>query len=192
MSRASFPDVDRRVGDDRELCDRLRRGDADAFDDAYELYRARLFSFLLRLCGDRALAHDLLQETWLRLARNATRLAPDTELSAWLFTVARNLHASHRRWLLLDRERLQTLHLWPRRAPHVPEELATAGETARRLEAALAALPLKYREALLLVAVEQLEPAQAAAVLGIKPEALRQRVSRARGMMAKATAEKKP
>lgn len=177
------------MGEERELGDRLRRGDADAFDDVYDRYRARLYSFLLRLSGDRALSHDLLQETWLRLARHATRLAPDTDLAAWLFSVARNLYASHRRWLVLDRERLHALHLRPRRAADVPEALASADETARRLEAALAALPLKYREALLLVAVEQLEPAQAAAVLGVKPEALRQRLSRARGMLARALKE---
>jgi RNA polymerase sigma-70 factor, ECF subfamily len=177
------------VAVDPKLVARLRQGDADAFDDAYELYRARLYSFLLRLSRDRALAHDLLQEMWLRLARHATRLDAGTDLAAWLFTVARNLLASHRRWLLLDRQRLEALHAWPRGAPPVPEELAVAGQTARRLEAAIAALPLKYREALLLVAVERLDPGQAATVLGLKPDALRQRLSRARGMIAEALAK---
>ncbi len=54
----------------------------------------------------------------------------------------------------------------------------------RRIEEALAALPAAYREALLLVAVEGMKPAEAAAVCGVTPEAMRQRLSRARAVVA--------
>ncbi len=53
------------------------------------------------------------------------------------------------------------------------------------IEAALAALPTKYREALLLVGVERMRPAEAAAVCGIAPDAFRQRLSRARALMSR-------
>jgi predicted DNA-binding protein (UPF0251 family) len=45
-------------------------------------------------------------------------------------------------------------------------------------------LPIKHREAVLLVAVERMEPSEAARVLGISPEALRQRLSRGRARIA--------
>ena len=48
----------------------------------------------------------------------------------------------------------------------------------------MGALPLAYREALLLVVVEGLRPAEAASVCGISPEAMRQRLSRARAALA--------
>jgi RNA polymerase sigma-70 factor (ECF subfamily) len=64
-----------------------------------------------------------------------------------------------------------------------PFDLTAAGELERELEHALATLPLKYREAVLLVAVERLAPQEAAAVLGVKPAALRQRLSRGRAMI---------
>jgi RNA polymerase sigma-70 factor (ECF subfamily) len=55
----------------------------------------------------------------------------------------------------------------------------------RRLEAALAALPVASREVLLLVAIEGMRPADAAAVCGVTPEAVRQRLSRARAQLAR-------
>jgi RNA polymerase sigma factor (sigma-70 family) len=59
-----------------------------------------------------------------------------------------------------------------------------ASETGRRLDDAIAALPAAHREALLLVAIEGMKPAEAAVVCGITPEAMRQRLSRARASIA--------
>lgn len=53
------------------------------------------------------------------------------------------------------------------------------------VESALAALPATYREALLLVGVEGFRPAEAAAVCDISPEAMRQRLSRARALLTR-------
>jgi RNA polymerase sigma-70 factor (ECF subfamily) len=173
------------VVDSRELVERLRTGDEAAFDAVYECHRARLFSYLVRSCGERAAAEELLQETWLRFARFARDLAPDTDLRAWLFTVARNLQRSRRRREYLGRELLRQLgFLAPVASSDSPFERALASETEQRLEAALAALPLKYREILLLALVEGLSLSQVAAVLGLKAAAVRQRLSRARGMLS--------
>lgn len=164
---------------------RLREGDREAFDVVYDAYRSRLFGFLARLCGRRDAAEDLLQETWIRLARTAHRLDPDTRLGPWLFTVARNLYLSHRRWAVLDLDRLTELSLWPGGSIPSPSpfEHAAGSELERRLEAALASLPVVYREVLLLVGVDGMSPAEAAEVLALRPDALRQRLARARGMM---------
>jgi len=167
---------------DQALVAALGRGDPVAFDQAYARYRGRLYAFLVRLTRRPFLAEDLLQDTWLSLARHAASLRPDTNLGAWLFTVARNRYRSYRRWALLDADRLREVGLWPRETGS-PFEDAAASETERRLEAALGALPLKYREALLLVGVEGLAPEGAAEVLGLRPEALRQRLSRGRALM---------
>ena len=66
-----------------------------------------------------------------------------------------------------------------------PFEETAANQSDRRLEAALAALPTTAREVLLLVGVEGLTHAEAAAICGISREALRQRLSRARSLLAK-------
>lgn len=174
---------------ERELVERLRRGDGDAFDSVYADFRAPVYGFLARLSGRRDLAEELLQETFVRLAARAASLREDTRLGAWLFTVARNLFVSHARLTALDGARVDRASLADPARPPTPFEEAAAGETQRALERALAALPAGYREVLLLVAVERMEPGEAAQVIGISPEALRQRLSRARAMMKEALAE---
>jgi len=167
---------------DAALVARLKQGEVQAFQAVVRDFQPRLYAFLLRLTGRPAIAAELLQETWLSLAAEAPWLRDDTTLAAWLFTVARNHHLSHRRWSVLDGTRLAELlgREEGRRDEHTPESAAIAGQAQARLEAAIAKLPLKYREAVLLVAVEQFEPSEAARILGITPEAFRQRLSRGR------------
>jgi len=66
-----------------------------------------------------------------------------------------------------------------------PFEAAAASELERRIERALAAMPTASREVLLLVGVAGLDPSDAADVCGITPEALRQRLHRARDTLSK-------
>ena len=172
--------------DERLLVARLRAGDTGAFDDVYDEYRPRVFGFLLRMSRNRTLAEDLLDETWLRLVRHAPRLTPDTRIGPWLFTVARNLYWSARRDSLVeDTFAPELLTLWPAPAPWPsPFDLAAAGELERRVEVALSTLSRQHREVLLLVGHEGLTPGEAAVVCGITSEALRQRLSRARAVLA--------
>jgi RNA polymerase sigma-70 factor (ECF subfamily) len=167
------------------LVGRLRDGDAAAFDAVYEEYRARLFSFLARLSRNRAVAEDLVEETWLRLASSGVRLRPDTRLGPWLFTVARNLFISYCRSRQLEEyDAASLIGLWPAGSPRPsPFEEAAARELERRIERALARLPARHREALLLVSVEGLSPAEAAAACALSPETFRQRLSRARAAL---------
>jgi len=171
--------------DERSLVTRLRAGDTGAFDEVYDAYRPRVFAFLLRMSRNRTLAEDLLDETWLRLVSHAPRLLGDTRLGPWLFTVARNLYWSHRRDSLVEETfASELLTLWPSPAPWPsPFDLAAAGELERRVERALATLSPQHREVVLLVGHEGLTPADAAVVCGISPEALRQRLSRARAAL---------
>jgi RNA polymerase sigma-70 factor (ECF subfamily) len=170
-----------------DLVARLRAGDTAAFDVVHESFNRRLFNFLARLSRRRDVAEDLVEETWLRLVARAPRLDRDTRLGPWLFTVARNLYVSYcRSRLIEDSHVVGLIGLWPFGSPAPsPLESAVASEIERRLEAAIAALPLDYREALLLVAVEGLRPGEAAGVCGITPEAMRQRLSRARALLAR-------
>ena len=179
-----------RIYMDREselaLVARLRAGDASAFDLVFERFNTPLFNFLARLSRRRDVAEDLLEETWLRLVTAAASLRSDTRLAPWLFTVARHLYLSYcRSRCVEDSHAAELIGLWPSGSPGPsPFESLAADETGRRIEAAVAALPLKYREAVLLVGVEGLSPGEAAAVCGIAPEAMRQRLSRGRALLA--------
>ena len=170
------------------LVDRLRAGDADAFDDVYAAFNTRLFTFLVRVSRRREVAEDLLEEVWMRLVRHGPRLQPDTRLGPWLFTVARNLHVSYvRSRMMEDSAAVGLISIWPCSLDRSsPFEETAAHELERRLERALATLPVAAREVLLLVAVAGLEPSDAADVCGITPQALRQRLHRARELLARA------
>ncbi len=174
--------------DEGALVAALRRGERAALDVVYDRYRPRVFAFLARMTRDRLVAEDLLQDTFVRLAQRAAYLAADTRLRPWLFTVARNLALDHRRRQLLDFDRLDELATWPtpRREERSPFVHLEASETERRLEAALATLPAPEREAVLLVAVEGLAPAEAAEVLDLQGPTLRKRLSRGRKRLAAA------
>lgn len=169
------------------LVERLRQGDADAFDEVYAAFNVRLFTFLVRLSRRRDVAEDLLEETWLRLVKHARRLRPDTRFGPWLFTVARNLHSSyHRSRMLEDSAATSLIALWPFSLDRSsPFEIVAASELERRIERALAALPVTSREVLLLVGVAGLDHSDAADVCGITPETLRQRLHRARETLSK-------
>ena len=165
---------------------RLRAGDISAFDEIYDVFNHRLLSFLTRMAKNRAVAEDLLEETWLRLVSSGEDLHAETRLGPWLFTVARNLYLSHCRSRAREHSYTADLILlWPGGLPQSPYDLASLNELEERLEAAIASLPPIHREVLLLVAVEQLRPVEAARVCGISPESLRQRLSRARGQVSR-------
>jgi RNA polymerase sigma-70 factor (ECF subfamily) len=168
-----------------QLVARLRQRDPAAFEAVHDAFNARLFNFLARLANSRDVAEDLLEETWLRLVSHASRLQPDTRLGPWLFTVARNLHVSYRRSRAIDDSGdPEATCLWFRGTPAPsPLEVAEASEMERRLAGAIAALPTIYREALLLVGIEGLSPAEAAAVCEVSSQAMRQRLSRARALV---------
>ncbi|HXW05069.1 MAG TPA: RNA polymerase sigma factor [Vicinamibacterales bacterium] len=143
------------------------------------------------MCRRRDVAEDLLEETWLRLVKHARRLRPDTRLAPWLFTVARRLHVSHVRSRILEDSAIAGLMtLWPVGTECASPFAAVAvDELQRRIERALAAMPAASREVLLLIGVAGLDQAEAAQICSVTPEALRQRLSRARASLGRALAD---
>ena len=190
-ARALFPNMPELR--DQDALALLRNRDERGFDLAYERYAERLFGFLVRLSRSRALAEDLLQHTFLRLAEVGPRLRADSDLRAWLFTVARNAYHSHVRGLGVE-ARLERSLCWPSEAFGAFGALGTSeastgpesGLALQELERALAGLSPPDRELLLLVGVEGLSYAEMALVLGVDSATTRKRVSRARARLAQA------
>ncbi|MGZ6142221.1 MAG: RNA polymerase sigma factor [Myxococcales bacterium] len=76
---------------DEELLAAYQQGDPGAFELLLRRHRAPLFSFLLRMLGDREKAEDLAQETFLRIVKGAQAWEHRARFQTWLFTIARNL-----------------------------------------------------------------------------------------------------
>ncbi len=184
LSRGASGRVDSRVDvshDERRIVLALRDGEAWAFTRVFRDRGPRIYSFLVRMCGRRDVAEDLYQETWVKLALHARRLDEATDLGAWLYTVARNLARSERR-AERTTPTASTGEEGESAAPS-PFDWASASETQTLLERALADLPLPFREVLLLVVVEGLDHDRVAVILGLSPEAVRQRLARARAKL---------
>src|SRR5438105_2293732 len=76
---------------DEELLAAYQQGDPGAFEVLLRRHRAPLFTFLLRMLGDRERAEDLAQETFLRIVKGAQGWEHRSRFQTWLFTIARNL-----------------------------------------------------------------------------------------------------
>ncbi|MCC5952759.1 MAG: sigma-70 family RNA polymerase sigma factor [Acidimicrobiia bacterium] len=74
---------------DRALIERFRSGDADAVRTLYERYGGGVYSVALRALGDRSLAEEATQATFLKAWRSADRAEPDRDPAPWLYTIAR-------------------------------------------------------------------------------------------------------
>jgi RNA polymerase sigma-70 factor, ECF subfamily len=165
---------------------RLKNRDPSAFDEVYARYHERVFRFLLRLAGRRHVAEDLFQETWIAVARDAQGIADGSDLSAWIFAVARNRYRSHRRWSVLDVTRIFSFGAESEDTAPSPEGEVVARAEAAVAREAFASLSPAFKEVLLLSVGEGLDAPRVAEALGITPEAARQRLSRARAELAAA------
>jgi RNA polymerase sigma-70 factor (ECF subfamily) len=133
---------------------RVASTDADAFvTAAFEAHRDEIFTFVARATRDRDEAEDLVQEAFLRLAREVRAGRTPEQLRAWLYRVASNLVTSRFRHLTVARN-------WLERAGRREEEQAAPSPEARsirreafgEMERALATIPRDARTALLLAA----------------------------------------
>ncbi len=174
--------------DELRLVRALRARERGAFDRLYGLHHERIWAFLLRLTGRRDEASDLFQETWLAAARHAERLEEQSRLLPWLYTIARNKHRNARRFLLFDLRKRELSALEPEADRMGLEEALEAKQRAEALQQAFYALPDASREVLLLVTIDGMSSTEAASVLGLKEDAVRKRLSRARAELSEAMA----
>jgi RNA polymerase sigma-70 factor (ECF subfamily) len=159
------------------VLDRYARGDDAALDDLYRLGAVRVRAFLLRLCADLALADDLTQEAFLRICHARGSFAAGAPALPWMLAIARNAFLDHTR-----RERVRRAHREERaRQSPGPAEAPDGGGDravlARQMlgvvQRSLMTLPVRQREAFVLVRFEGLSIAEAAEVLGATPGAVK-------------------
>jgi RNA polymerase sigma-70 factor (ECF subfamily) len=164
-----------------DLLVRLRRGEAQAFEDLVRTYQHRVFAVGLRMLGSRAEAEEIAQETFLRAHRALGEFRGEARLGTWLYAIAsrlclNRLAAGDRRHPRADDEALD----------RVPSSTADAATTLERTELqtalhqAIAALPEDRRIVVVLRDLEGLAYEEIAEVLGLELGTVRSRLHRAR------------
>ena len=138
---------------DDALFERYRNGDATAFEQLLARHQSALFGFLVRMEGNRALAEDLFQETWLRVVRESQRYRAEQKFSCWLFTIANRLAIDElrrrKRWNTVSVDDDEAVVTLPANGPSAAEE-TDRRRTLSRIEAAVATLQPALRQVFLL------------------------------------------
>lgn len=162
---------------DEMLMQEVRAGSVAAFQALYDRHSRAVFNFLLRLTGDRQIAEDLLQETFLRVFSHREDYRPTAAFRTWLFTIARNLAIDQ----LRQRSGSEELETAERVVDPgaTPLQQAEAQELSDRLQAAVLRLPPSQREVLLLSRFAGLSHEEIAQVTGASPAAVRVTLHRA-------------
>lgn len=183
----SRPDRAEAAADSAALVLRLVAGETAVLAELYEREAAAVYRYALALCGNSGWAADAVQEAFVALAlRPAGFDAGRGDLGAYLAGVARHALAAQRRELRLEDP-------WPEADDEQglpcsdeasPEALLVRAQDGRSVWTALRQLPAVFREAIVLVDLQERPYADAARIAGIELNTLRSRVHRARLKLA--------
>jgi len=135
---------------DSLLIERLGQGDISSFETLFYRHYDRVYGLLFRLIGDRQEAEDVTQEVFLKLYHQPFDRLREHNLSAWLYRVATNMGYNHirsrkRRW---SRNRFLVPDSSDRNED--PDELVSTTETKEQVRKALATLPERQTQLLLM------------------------------------------
>ena len=169
---------------DEDLMRRYVNGDQPAFTALFTRYTPRVYGYLVHCTGNRALAEDLTQQTWLRLHHARATFRDGARVAPWIYTIAANLRRDHARDSVRTRESLTADGSAPEPTPDAvtPEAPAQAAhdaqERAAAVHRALAALPEGAREVIVLHRWHDLGFAEIAALQGTTEGAVKVRAHR--------------
>jgi len=177
---------------DEDLMGRAAADDERAFAELVKRYQGRVTNLVSRVLNDRECSDDLAQEVFVRVYVHRRNYRRGAKFSTWLFTIAANLakneirrRVRRRNWFSLDA--LQevvgdgTMALAD---PGEGQEMSLQREQLQGvIGKAIAAVPEKYRLALVLRDIEGLAYEEIGQVLGIPGGTVRSRINRARGML---------
>lgn len=177
---------DRPAAERAELVRQAQAGDRRAFAHLAQRHGRAVYAIALAHLGRAADAEDVAQASLLAALEHLDDCRDPARFDAWLFAIARN---RARRALL--RRRLRDV--LPRITPEPPDPAgAPLPEARMQLLRALAGLPARAREVVLLHDLERYSHAEIAAALGVSEESSRQHLSRARRALRAHLEEKPP
>jgi len=190
---ASAAEIDLRSPSEDQFLEKLRRGDALAYERLVGEHSGDVYALLYRLTTDAEEARDLTQETFLRAFQSIDRFRGDSSLKTWIYRIAINQARNRWRWwrrrkrdvtVSLDatdehRDKPLAATLPSDNSPS-PEQETLAHEREAQLREALQGLRRSYREAVILRDVEGFSYEEIARTLQISIGTVKSRISRGR------------
>jgi RNA polymerase sigma-70 factor, ECF subfamily len=176
---------------DEELVQRVLAGETTLFEIVMRRYNQRLYRIARAILRDDSEAEDVMQDAYVRAYEHLAQFAGRSRFSTWLTRIA--IHealARVRRRACMDQldpaesdEGNRPMNLTTNSLN--PEEHASAAELGKALEAAILAVPERYRLVLMMRDVEQMNTAETAAALELTDENVKVRLHRARALVRK-------
>jgi RNA polymerase sigma-70 factor, ECF subfamily len=169
------------------LIERIAEGDREAFAELYRRHYGDICRFAAHMCGSNGTAEDIVHEAFVAVIASASRYRPgQTTAKLWLLGIARN----HARRARAVRPTLSLHDEAQRGAAELAVEVDPAGDLDRRrhleaLRRAVVALPVRYREAVVLCDLHELSYADAATAIGCAIGTVRSRLHRGRALLAR-------
>lgn len=181
---------------DRELVDRAREGDQDAFGQLVRRHQQRIHRLAVHMLRDRAAAEDVMQETFVRAYRALARFDGRSEPYTWLYRIAVNLslntlrsRKAHRTSTSADDPRLEAV-VSERKAQDDPPEDAARRQLYEALSEGIDGLSETLRSTLILVCIDGRSHEEASAILGAPEGTIAWRVHEARRKLKEYMAER--
>jgi RNA polymerase sigma-70 factor, ECF subfamily len=177
-----------------ELARALVAGDRTALEDFIQVFGQKVQQYSWLMCGQREDAEEVAQDTLMRVFESFDQLKNPESVKSWVFRIAKNYCLMKRRKSVFAPDRELSLdELMPTSRPDgdtrkleiadlnaLPEEVMLRGELRGVLQEALRELPEMYRSVVLLRDVEDLTTAEAAEVLEVSEDVVKQRLHRGR------------
>jgi RNA polymerase sigma-70 factor (ECF subfamily) len=175
-------ETDARALTDDVVIARVLAGDTASFEVLMRRYNQRVFRAARAVLRDESEAEDVVQDAWVRAYTHLRQFAGRASFPTWLTRIAIHESLARRRYRVrhipLDE---QAAALPARTRP--PEQELGARQVARALEAAIDALPARYRTAFVLRDLEGLSTTETAACLDVPEATVKTRLHRARGIL---------
>jgi len=176
-----------------QFLERLRRGEAAAFERLVADHTGDVYALLYRLTSDTEAARDLTQETFLRAFQSISRFRGDANLKTWIYRIAVNQARNRWRWWrrrkrdvtvsldATDERHEQPLSATLRNDEAIdPEQELLAKEREGQLREALLGMLQSYREAVILRDVGGFSYEEVANTLQVSIGTVKSRISRGR------------
>jgi RNA polymerase sigma-70 factor (ECF subfamily) len=184
--------VESRGSAEAEFIERLRRGEAAAFEELVTERSGEIYGLLFRLTENSEEARDLTQETFLRAFQSIGRFRGEADLRTWIYRIAINQARNRWRWwrrrrrdstVSLDAtqgQSNQTLIATLAESSENPEQQTLAHERELALRSALQKVSRAYRETVILRDIEGFTYEEIATTLGINVGTVKSRLARGR------------
>lgn len=163
---------------DNFLMEEVKKGKVEKLAVLFEKHHIQLYNFFLRLTGNRGASEDLVQDVFLRILKYRTTYKGQSKFTVWMYQIARNAHIDYLRKskgeLSLDDQWEEVVETEP-----TPLDRLERGQDVQLIQEALARLPLKKREVLVLSRYQDMKYKDIAELLGCQIGTVKAHVHRA-------------